>query len=118
MSYSKMVRLTEILVNLTDFPINMYVEGDGSIRSFAPHRLDFRLPSSPERTKSVRIYYAVDADTLSWIKRSGRPLDDIALVVGKSRGRDDTEITSLVWAENFDIMIRPCVINSWCYHAS
>ena len=106
MSGSKLVKFADAVINLTDSPISMYLESVGSIWTFAPQRLDFKLPSRPESMGCVTVYYVVDADTLVWLRRSGRSLSDIALVVSRGMGRDGKEISHLVWAENMCMTVR------------
>lgn len=100
--------LVDLLINLTDEPISVYEESSGDICKFMPCGADFELPQNPVDPRSERfaVCYIVSEDKLREIELFGRQVDDIALVYGKSQGRNGREMSYLMWAADRSICVR------------
>ena len=98
-------RLSGNFINLTDSAAYLYEVCSGQIWTFLPSA-DL-LPETPTFDPDAPlIHYIVEPEVAERLKESGRSLEDIAIVAGKTTGRHNHEITKLVWGKNPSIIIR------------
>ena len=90
-NFSK-TKLTDKLINLTKHTVRMYDEFTGDIMSF--HASNQRLPKKP---KCDTVMYILDSEGFREIAKTGRRLDDIAVITSSSLGRNGKSISHLVW---------------------
>lgn len=97
-NYSK-IRLTDSFINLTDKVVHVYDMENGDIISFPPSRR--QLPKTP-KIKAGRpiVHYIIMASELGKLRKTKRPLDDIALLKKVEEGRTGVRIDYLVWGKN------------------
>ena len=107
--------LSRDFMNLTSERVCLYEESTGRIIGFDP--IDCVLPPFTEIYAYTRPpqYYIVDEEKLEEIKRSGRPLDDIALLESKSNGRHGVLIGRLVWANDVAVSVKLHNYTRLCY---
>ncbi len=98
MHCTKGIRVARRLINLTDKTIQVYDKPSGNIITIHPE--SHMLPFKPlEKDLTNKTYYIFSKKVANRLKKSGRPLHDIAIVKSRSRGRSNSEITTLVWGE-------------------
>lgn len=94
------------LINLTEKPIQVYDKCSGEIVIVQPQ--SHVLPAEPlKENLEKNVYYIFNKRVANRLKRNGRSLQDIAIIKSYSKGRSDTEITTLVWGE--DIKTEICL---------
>lgn len=88
------------IVNLTKKDLYLYDEFTGEIIHL-PHQLlkELRSPKY-DAERGPDVYYVVERDLLSTLRNQGRGLQDLAVVVNYSSGRNNVTISYLGSAEN------------------
>ncbi|MBR3172697.1 hypothetical protein IKF21_02170 [Candidatus Saccharibacteria bacterium] len=101
----KDTRLSDDFVNMTDRIIYMYDQVSGEIIEFAPSAQT--LPTSPvEEVPGAKIiHYIFELEDVICLEKTGRKLDDIAIIFDESYGRNSTLITYLVWGKDTQIAV-------------
>lgn len=94
------IRLTDHFINLTNEVIHVYESTTGIIKNFVPESRE--IPQTPEvfLEGAPIVHYIVNQEIASNLEALGRSLDDIAIVDRKLHGRNNVEITYLVWAKD------------------
>ena len=96
MCHYKRIKVADELINLTNETINVYDQYSGEIVEIAP--VSQELPELPKNDS--RIYYILERKVASRLRKTRRPLDDIAIAEHKGPGRDGFMITSLTWGKD------------------
>jgi len=98
-------RLSASFINLTDSTVCLYESCSGQMWTFPPSTDP--LPEAPAfEPGAPLLHYIVEPEMAKQLEESGRSLEDIAIVVGKTAGRHDREITKLVWGKKPSANVR------------
>ena len=107
MYYYEGIKTAAKLINLTDKTIQVYDKCSGEIVTIHPK--SHVLPAQPQNEDLINQYfYVFSKKVANRLKRNGRSLHDIAIIKSRSRGRNNTDITTLVWGENIKTEIGFC----------
>ena len=98
-------RLSDQLINLTDQILCGYEESTGEIIKFIPPN-NQKLPEQPSHEPNSPItHYILEKDDAIKLARTGRPLDDIAVIYDAGYGRGGIKITYLHWGNNPNVKV-------------
>lgn len=109
MYYYEGIKTAAKLINLTDKTIQVYDKCSGEIVTIHPESRV--LPPEPQDEDLMNQYfYVFSKKVANRLKRNGRSLHDIAIIKNRRKGRNDSDITSLVWGEDIGTEIGFCEI--------
>ena len=106
MRVNRDVRIAGRIVNLTDETFRLYDNATGDILEFSPE--ERQLPKTPTYSmgEAPKVYYVVSREDFASINKSGRKIEDIAIVQVTCTGRGGVLVSFLVLAKDESVSVR------------